>query len=112
MVKYLSMEITDQNFKDQVLDEEFLVLVDFWAPWCQPCLMMGPIVEELAEKWKGKLKAVKVNVDENQSLAREYGIMSIPALFLFKNGQVAKQWVGVRNKEELEKEIGRMINDQ
>jgi len=103
------VNVTDQNFEGEVLQSGLPVLVDFWAPWCQPCLMMGPIVEELAEKWEGKLKAVKVNVDENQSLAREYGIMSIPALFLFKNGQVAKQWVGVRNKEELEKEIGEIV---
>ena len=106
------VNVTGQNFESEVLQSGLPVLVDFWAPWCQPCLMMGPIMEELAKEWEGKLKAVKVNVDENQSLAREYGIMSIPALFLFKDGQVVKQWVGVHNKEELDKEIGRMINDK
>ena len=109
MVKYLRMEITDQNFKDQVLDAELPVLVDFWAPWCQPCLMVGPIVEELAKEWEGKLKVVKVNIDENSALASQYKVMSIPTLLLFKNGQVVKQWVGVRSKEELEKEIGETI---
>lgn len=109
MVKYLRMEITDQNFKDQVLDAELPVLVDFWAPWCQPCLMVGPIVEELAKEWEGKLKVVKVNIDENSALASQYKVMSIPTLFLFKNGQGVKQWVGVRSKEELEKEIGETI---
>jgi len=103
------MEITDQNFKDQVLDAELPVLVDFWAPWCQPCLMVGPIVEELAKEWEGKLKVVKVNIDENSALASQYKVMSIPTLFLFKNGQGVKQWVGVRSKEELEKEIGETI---
>jgi len=109
VVKYLRMEITDQNFKDQVLDAELPVLVDFWAPWCQPCLMVGPIVEELAKEWEGKLKVVKVNIDENSALASQYKVMSIPTLFLFKNGQGVKQWVGVRSKEELEKEIGETI---
>jgi len=104
------VNITGQNFESEVLQSDLPVLVDFWAPWCQPCLMMGPIVEEIAKEMEGKIKVAKVNVDENQSLAREYGIMSIPALFLFKNGQVAKQWVGVRNKEELREEIAELLH--
>jgi len=105
------VNVTDQNFEGEVLQSGLPVLVDFWASWCQPCLMMGPIVEEIAKEMEGKIKVAKVNVDENQSLAREYGIMSIPALFLFKNGQVVKQWVGVRSKEELKEEIAELLKE-
>ena len=106
------VNVTDQDFESEVLQSGLPVLVDFWAPWCGPCQMMGPIMEELAKEWERKLKVVKVNVDENSALASQYGVMSIPALFLFKNGQVIKQWVGVRNKEELEKEIEQVISNK
>ena len=106
------VNVTDRNFEDEVLRSDLPVLIDFWAPWCGPCQMVGPIIEELAKEWEGKLRVVKVNVDENSALASQYKVMSIPALFLFKNGQVVKQWVGVRNKEELGREIEQVISNK
>jgi thioredoxin 1 len=103
------MDIDQQSFKSEVLESDLPVLVDFWAPWCGPCQMMGPILGQLEKEWSGKIKVVKVNVDENQDLASQYGIMSIPALFLFKDGQVAKQWLGVQNGESLKEEISKII---
>lgn len=101
------MEIvfTDQNFETEVLKSELPVLVDFWAVWCGPCQMMGPMVEELAKELEGKVKVGKLNVDENPKLAEKYGVMSIPTLILFKNGEAVKTIVGLRNKEEILKEI-------
>ncbi len=86
-----------QNFKSEVLETKGLVLVDFWAPWCMPCLMLGPIIEELEYENK-EMKVVKVNVDENGSLAQEYGVQGIPNVFLFKDGNVVENWVGVQPK--------------
>lgn len=99
------MEFTDQNFDQEVLKSDQPVLVDFWAPWCGPCQMMGPIVDELAEEMEGKAKVGKVNVDENMAISEKYGIMSIPALKIFKGGQAVKEFVGVQNKESLKKEL-------
>lgn len=95
------MEFTDQNFEQEVVKSDKPVLVDFWAPWCGPCQMMGPIVDELAKEMEGKAKIGKLNVDENNSTAATYGIMSIPALKIFKGGKVVKEFVGVQAKENL-----------
>jgi len=92
---------TDQNFQQEVLNSQKPVLVDFWAPWCGPCQMMGPIIEELAEELEGKVVVGKLNVDENPQMAQKYGIMSIPTLLIFKDGQVVEQFVGVQPKEVL-----------
>ncbi len=95
------MEFTDQNFDQEVLKNDKLVLVDFWAPWCGPCQMMGPIIEELAREMVNEVKAGKLNVDENSKTAEEFSIMSIPALKIFKNGKVVKDFIGVQAKETL-----------
>jgi len=97
--------LTDENFETEVLKSELPVLVDFFAEWCGPCQMMGPIVEELAKELEGKVKVVKVNVDQAPQVSEKYSIMSIPTLILFKNGQIVKQMVGFRGKEDLLKEI-------
>lgn len=101
----MAMEFTDANFKQEVLNSDKPVLVDFWAPWCGPCQMMGPIIEELAKGVEGKAKVGKINVDENGDTAQEYGIMSIPALKIFKGGKVVKEFVGVQSMESLKSEL-------
>ena len=95
------MEFTDQNFDQEVLKSNVPVLVDFWAPWCGPCQIMGPIVEELAEVLGEKAKIGKLNVDDNGATASAYAIMSIPALKIFKDGKVVKEFVGVQSIETL-----------
>lgn len=97
----MELKLNSENFEREVLDSNEPVLVDFYADWCGPCKMMGPIVEELAEKLQGKAKVGKVNVDENQDLAMEYTVMSIPTLIIFRDGKEAKRFVGVRDKNEL-----------
>ena len=100
---------TDQNFQDQVLKSEKPVLVDFWAPWCGPCRIVSPIVEELAKEYEGKINVGKLNVDENQQTSSAYGIMSIPTLAFFKKGQVVKTIIGAQPKEALKKAIDEII---
>lgn len=97
----MEITFTDANFEQEVLKSDKVVLVDFWAPWCGPCQMMGPIIEELAKAMEGKAKVGKLNVDENSETAQKFGIMSIPSLKIFKSGQVVKEFVGVQNVEVL-----------
>ena len=92
----MAAQTTDATFSNDVLGSEIPVLVDFWAPWCGPCRMVGPIIEEIGEKTKGKAKVYKLNVDENPSTASRYGITGIPTVMVFKNGQVDKALVGVQ----------------
>ena len=91
--------VTDDTFDAEVLKSDVPVLVDFWAEWCRPCLMVSPIVEELGREYAGKLKVAKVDVDSNAKIATQYGIMSIPSLLFFKNGEVVDQIVGAVPKK-------------
>ena len=105
MQEKVEMKLTDENFKEEVLKSQLPVLVDFWAPWCMPCHMIAPTVEEIAREYKDKLKVCKVNVDEASKTASGYGIMSIPALAVFRNGELAHKIVGAVPKQVLENEI-------
>ena len=95
------VHLTEKNFDDEVMKSQSPVLVDFWAQWCGPCRMIGPIVEQIADEYQGKLKVAKLNVDEAQELAIKYGVMSIPTLMVFKNGKVLNQVIGAMDKEQL-----------
>ncbi|MBC6420307.1 MAG: thioredoxin [Hormoscilla sp. SP5CHS1] len=94
-------QVTDGSFQKDVLDSEIPVLVDFWAPWCGPCRMVSPVVEEIAEQYDGKVKVVKVNTDDNPNIATKYGIRSIPTLMIFKGGQRVDMVVGAVPKSTL-----------
>jgi thioredoxin 1 len=100
-----ALQVDNTTFETEVLQSATPVLVDFWAPWCGPCKMISPIVEELAGEFGGKIKVAKVNVDNNQDLAARYGIRGIPTVMIFKNGQVVTQLVGLRSKDDLAKAV-------
>ena len=99
------LEIDEQNFKEEVLESEKPVLIDFFATWCGPCKMMSPIIDEIAKEVGNDVKVGKVDVDENQELAIKYDVMSIPTIIIVKNGKVEKTFVGLRDKEEILKEL-------
>ena len=101
--------LTVENFSEEVLKSTTPVVVDFWAEWCGPCKMIAPVLDELATEYDGKVKIGKVNIDEHQQLAINYGINSIPTLLFFKNGQVADQVVGMRSKRDLKTSFDRVL---
>ncbi|MDO5015596.1 MAG: thioredoxin [Eubacteriales bacterium] len=105
----MTLELTDKNFQTEVLENKNPVLVDFWASWCGPCRATGPIVDQLAENYEGKLVVGKVNVDDNQPLAERYKVMSIPTLIIFKNGEIVKEMVGARPYDELAAEVDKVL---
>ena len=100
--------LTEANFEEQVLQSPTPVLVDFWAEWCGPCKMIAPILDELASEYDGKVKIGKVNIDEFQNLAVEYGVRAIPTLLIFKDGQVADQIVGLRTKRDFKAKLDKV----
>jgi len=103
------IDINKHNFKEQVLDASLPVLVDFWAPGCGPCQMMAPVLEELAAEYKGRLKVAKVNVAENMELSSQYGIIGVPTLILFKQGEQVESIVGFHPKNKLTSQLDRLI---
>ncbi|MBN2019819.1 MAG: thioredoxin [Sedimentisphaerales bacterium] len=102
-------ELTDADFDDVIHKAQEPVLVDFWAPWCGPCIMMGPIIGEIANDYAGKAKVGKLNTDEARDSAMEFGISAIPTIILFKGGQVQKKWVGLTSKKELSAAIEELL---
>ncbi len=102
--------IDDGNFEQMVLQAEKPVLVDLWAAWCRPCLMVAPILDELAEEYSGRISFVKVDIDQNPKTAARYGIMSIPTLLIFKNGEPVSHIVGVRPKGELKRSLDAILD--
>ena len=103
--KSLEVEVNGNNFKQEVLESSIPVLVDFWASWCMPCRMLAPTIEKLAEENQGKLKVCKLNTDENQNIAAQYGIQGIPTLIIFKEGKEVGRTVGVMSKEKLQEKL-------
>lgn len=100
---------TDQNFAQEVLQSSTPVLVDFWAEWCGPCKMIAPVLDELADEFAGRVRIGKVNIDEHQSLATQYGVRAIPTLLVFKQGEVVEQMVGAKSKRDLKASLDRVV---
>ncbi|MBD3245549.1 MAG: thioredoxin [Candidatus Omnitrophica bacterium] len=106
----MEVNLTTQNFDQEVMQSDVPVLVDFWAPWCGPCQMVAPAVESIASSFEGKLKVGKLNVDEAPEIATQYTVMSIPTLLLFKDGKIMEKKIGATSKEDLEKFVAPHIS--
>jgi len=105
----MATKFTDDNFEEDVLKSDKPVLVDFWAEWCGPCLMLGPVIDELAKDLGDKVKIGKLNVDENQKTSQKYNVMSIPTVLLIKNGEIVEQFVGVQPKQVYEQALQKAL---
>lgn len=105
------IQVTEQDFTQQVLEADVPVLVDFWAEWCGPCRALGPVIESLSGQYEERAKIVKVDIDSNQQLAMKYGIRSIPTVMLFDKGQVAETFVGVRPRADYEAGLARILRE-
>ncbi len=103
------IDVNKSNFQEEVISTDKLVLVDLYATWCTPCKALAPVLEELADKYADKIKVVKVNVDEEESIAAKFGIASIPTVIFFKNGQTSASFVGLRSASEIEKMIEKLL---
>jgi thioredoxin 1 len=103
------IEFTESNFENEVIQSDVPVLVDFWAPWCGPCKMVAPIVEEISGEYAGRLKVGKLNTDDNQMVASQFGVMSIPTLMIFKGGEVVERIVGAQPKDALTGKIDAVL---
>lgn len=103
------IHVNQSNFKEEVIDSKIPVIVDFWAAWCGPCRMIAPIIDQLAMEYSGKMKVVKLNVDENPDLSSQYGINSIPSIYMFKNGQKVDALIGARPKQAFDDMVKRNI---
>ncbi len=104
------IELTDDTFEAEVLNADIPVLVDFWAPWCGPCRMVAPVVEEIAKDYEGRIKVGKVNTESNQKIAAKYGIMSIPTLMIFKGGKEVERIIGAQPKEAMAGKIDSVLD--
>lgn len=102
-------ELTDHSFEQEVLKNQAPVMVDFWAPWCGPCRMLSPVVEEIAKEYEARIKVAKINTDEHPMTAAKYKISAIPSLLFFKNGQVVEQLIGVHPKSEIKKKLESLL---
>jgi len=103
------IHLTDESFEKEVLKSSIPVLVDFWAPWCGPCRMLSPIIEELAKEYEGKARVAKLNTDEHHNAATQFNISAIPTLLIFKNGKVEQQLVGVHSKADIKKVLDQLV---
>ncbi len=104
--------LTEQNWKEEVLNSDLLTIVDFWAQWCAPCHMIAPIVEEISGEYEGKIKVGKLNVDENPGIAGKYRIMGIPTLLFFRSGEIVDRIVGVSSKKILQDKIEKLLGEE
>ena len=105
----MAIEVNDKNFDQEVLKSDLPVVVDFWAPWCVPCKMIGPIIDKLSEEYKGKVKFCKLNVDESPDSARNYQVMSIPLLLFFKDGNPMDQSLGAVSDSAIRKKVDKLL---
>lgn len=103
------LQITDENFDEEIINSELPAMVDFWAEWCGPCRMVGPMVEELAKEYEGKIKVAKMDVDKNRETPTRFGIRNIPTLILFKGGEVAHTIIGAQPKTSIEEELKKLL---